>query len=78
MPRRRLPFPSVVVASRDDPYVDIDRATAFARSWGSRFVDLGRAGHINVDAGYGPWAKGRTILRSLLAEIEQPEQPGNG
>ena len=31
IPRARLPFPSMVVASRDDPYVEIDRAQAFAR-----------------------------------------------
>jgi predicted alpha/beta hydrolase family esterase len=51
IPRQRLPFPSLVVASRDDPYVEIERAEAFARGWGSEFVDLGRAGHINVDVG---------------------------
>jgi len=31
---RPLPFPSVVVASSDDPYVTPGRAAAFARAWG--------------------------------------------
>jgi len=70
IPRQRLPFPSLVVASRDDPYVEIDRAEAFARSWGSEFVDLGRAGHINVDSGHGAWIKGRTLLRNLAQRVE--------
>ena len=66
IPRPRLPFPSLVVASRDDPYVAIDRAEAFARGWGSRFVDLGRAGHINVDSGHGAWPRGRLLLNELI------------
>lgn len=69
IPRQRLPFPSLVVASRDDPYVEIDRAEAFARGWGSEFVDLGRAGHINVESGHGPWMKGRGLLRGLVERV---------
>jgi predicted alpha/beta hydrolase family esterase len=34
IPRLRLPYPSLVVASRDDPYVEIERAEAFARGGG--------------------------------------------
>lgn len=70
IPRQRLPFPSLVVASRDDPYVEIERAEAFARGWGSSFVDLGRAGHINVASGHGPWVKGRALLADLIRQVE--------
>lgn len=70
MPRQRLPFPSLVVASRDDPYVALDRAAAFARSWGSDFVDLGRAGHINVDSGHGAWRRGRILLKRLVQRVQ--------
>jgi predicted alpha/beta hydrolase family esterase len=65
MPRGPLPFPTTVVASRDDPYVRFDLAAAFARSWGARLVDLGFAGHINVDSGFGPWPEGLTLLQEL-------------
>jgi predicted alpha/beta hydrolase family esterase len=65
MPRVRLPFPSIVVASTDDPFVTMPRAAALARAWGSRLVTLERAGHINADAGFGPWPEGR----ALLAEV---------
>lgn len=78
IPRQRLPFPSLVVASRDDPYVEIARAEAFARGWGSRFVDLGRAGHINVASGHGPWVKGRALLADLIREVEAARAPGGG
>ena len=69
MPRLRLPFPSTVVASRNDPYVGFDRAEAFARSWGSEVVDLGFSGHINVDSGHGPWPEGLALLDALSGRI---------
>lgn len=65
MPMIRLPFPSIVVASRDDPFVTVSRAAALAGAWGSRLVMLERAGHINADAGFGPWPEGRALLAEL-------------
>jgi len=69
IPRQRLSFPTMVVASRNDPYVEIRRAEAFARGWGAQFVDLGRAGHINVASGHGPWVAGRRLLRILINRV---------
>jgi hypothetical protein len=65
MPRRRLGFPSVVVASRNDPYVTLERARQFADAWGGRFVDIGDAGHINSESGLGDWPLGFTLLQEL-------------
>lgn len=62
-----LPFPSIVVASTDDPFVSLERAAAFAAAWGSRLVTLPGAGHINADAGFGPWPEGRRLLAELVA-----------
>jgi hypothetical protein len=69
MPQQRLSFPSIVVASETDPYVAIDRAEEFSRSWGSRFVNLGPAGHINVASGHGPWNQGLLLLEELRQEL---------
>lgn len=66
VPMVRLPFPSIVVASDDDLYATRARAEAFARAWGSRFVGLTGAGHINSDSGYGDWPEGRALLDELL------------
>ncbi|WP_439520706.1 RBBP9/YdeN family alpha/beta hydrolase [Hydrogenophaga sp.] len=62
----RLPFPSVLVGSRNDPYCSFERAQALAMAWGSRFVDLGDAGHINADSGLGDWPQGHAVLVELM------------
>jgi predicted alpha/beta hydrolase family esterase len=67
IPLAPLPFPSIVVASTSDPYSEIARAESWARAWGSRFVSLGDAGHINADAGYGAWPEGLALLDELVA-----------
>ena len=74
MPLDTLPFPSIVVASSDDAYVTVDRATEFAGAWGSRFVLLGAAGHINSASGLGSWTRGKELLAELMQE-PQPTTP---
>ncbi len=74
MPMRPLFFPSIVVASRDDPYVAITRAQAFAAAWGSEFVDIGVAGHINPASGFGPWPLGEVLLERLRRNAVTPAQ----
>lgn len=66
IPLVRLPFPSIVVASTDDPFVTPARAAVFANAWGSRLVTLLTAAHVNSDAGYGPWPEGKALLAELL------------
>ena len=65
MPLDRLPFPSIVVASTDDPYVTLERARQFAERWGSRLVTVADAGHINGQSGLGDWPAGFALLQEL-------------
>ncbi|WP_225421466.1 RBBP9/YdeN family alpha/beta hydrolase [Sphingomonas parva] len=65
LPRLRLPFPSIVVASRNDPFCRFARAQEIASAWGSDFVDGGAIGHINSDSPIGPWAQGLPLLARL-------------
>jgi predicted alpha/beta hydrolase family esterase len=69
MPLQKLPFPSIVVASSNDDYVSIERARQFAQAWGSRFVEIGPAGHINGASGYGAWAEGEQMLADFCADL---------
>ena len=64
--RQRLPFPSVLVGSRNDPYCSFERAQGLARDWGSRFIDSGERGHINAESGLGDWPEGHARLLELM------------
>lgn len=64
-PIQPLPFPSIVVASRDDPYVQLERARRLALFWGSQFADAGAAGHINAQSELGRWDFGLFLLSRL-------------
>jgi len=69
VPRRRLPFPSIVAASHDDPLADFDRVAVLARDWGSRLVDLGKVGHLNPASGYGEWRRAEDFIDELSARL---------
>ncbi|MGE8404573.1 alpha/beta hydrolase [Delftia tsuruhatensis] len=76
VPYAPLPYRSVLVASSNDPYCPIRRAGAYARAWGSEFVRLQNAGHINVESGFGDWPLGLALLQSLMqGDSWQPAQP---
>jgi uncharacterized protein len=72
LPLEPLPFPAVVVASQDDPFVAIERARRFAVSWGARFVDAGARGHLNAASELGLWDEGWRHLEGLLAKLGDP------
>lgn len=65
IPLEKINFKTIVVASADDPWVTLDRARFFADHWGSEWINLGNAGHINVDSGHTQWEEGLEILKSL-------------
>ncbi len=68
-PRDPLPFPSIVVASRNDSFCDFDVAEDIAAAWGSLFIDAGAAGHINAEAGFGPWPEGSMVFAKFLSRL---------
>ena len=63
-----LPFPSIVVGSRDDPYCAVERAQWLAQQWGARWVDAGAAGHLNAESDLGDWPAGHALLTSLMKD----------
>lgn len=65
LPNTPLNFPAVVVGSTNDPWMTIERAAFWADRWGADLVNLGAAGHINADAGFGPWPEGLALLERL-------------
>lgn len=68
-PRDPLPFPSIVVASRNDPYSTFEAAEDIAAAWGSLFIDAGEVGHLNADSGHGPWPEGSLTFAKFLTGL---------
>lgn len=69
MPLQRLPFPSVVVASENDSFVTLERASFFAEQWGSHFINLGKKGHINSESRLKDWKEGQEILENFIQHV---------
>lgn len=67
LPLKPLAFSSIVVASTNDPYGSVAFARFAATAWGSRFENIGSAGHINSKSGLGEWNEGFSFLQQLAA-----------
>lgn len=83
LPQEPLGFPSLVVASGNDPWMPLTKAAYWANIWGSRLHFLGNSGHINPESGFGPWQQGLALYRALreaqggvpLGGIDSPPPP---
>jgi len=65
IPKSKINFKTIVVASEDDPWVSIERARYFAGNWGSELINIGNAGHINVASGFTNWTTGLELLKKI-------------
>ena len=64
-PQQKFPYPSLVVASTDDPYGTFEYTSGLAGVWGSELVNMGNCGHINSSSGLGAWDAGYALLTKL-------------
>ena len=69
-PRDPLPFPSIVIASRNDPYSTFEVSEDIAAAWGSLFIDAGEVGHLNAESGHGPWPEGTMAFATFLSKLQ--------
>jgi predicted alpha/beta hydrolase family esterase len=69
MPLMKMPFPTIVVASTNDPMVVEPRSRVFAEAWGAEYRVIGAKGHINADSGLGDWPEGQAWLDELIATV---------
>ena len=75
LPQDILPLPSTMVLSTNDPWLKLSTGQQLARRWGALTVNLGAAGHINIDSGFGPWPYARrwvTAQEQRLARLARP------
>ncbi|WP_373975531.1 alpha/beta hydrolase [Chitinibacter sp. SCUT-21] len=68
-PTQAFNFKSLVVASANDPYAELAFSQHCACSWGSEFICIGAAGHINGSSNLGEWAAGKQLLQQLLSTL---------
>ncbi len=69
VPRERLPFPSMLVASANDPYCSLKRAKELAGNWGAKVIEAGECAHLNVSSGHGPWPEGLLRFGLFMKEL---------
>lgn len=69
MPRRALPFPSVMIASENDPYI----ASAELKKWAdilkSEFISVGLREHISTAAKLEYWEEGQELFVDFLNKL---------
>jgi predicted alpha/beta hydrolase family esterase len=68
IPSNPLPFPAIVVASSNDPLARFDRTASLAQCWRAYLVNAGNVGHLNPQAGFGPWPKAGELVERLRRE----------
>jgi predicted alpha/beta hydrolase family esterase len=64
----RFPFPTTIVASRNDPYATFEYTGLLAAQWGSRLIDVGEKGHINLQSNLGAWEEGFGFFQTFCGE----------
>ncbi|MCH9807825.1 MAG: alpha/beta hydrolase [Alphaproteobacteria bacterium] len=69
IPTATLPFPSMLVASSNDPYCQLGRAKQLSRVWGAKLIEAGEVGHLNVNSGHGPWPEGLLRFGLFMKEL---------
>ena len=67
IPRRPLPFASILATSTDDALGNPVRMRAMANAWGSREHSLGAVGHLNGASGFGEWPEAPALIEELTA-----------
>lgn len=69
LPATKLPFPSAVIASRNDEWLSPARAGLLAAQWGATLIDAGRVGHIGSASGVGIWPDGLSAVVRMASSL---------
>lgn len=75
LPPASLDTHGLVVGSRNDPWMTLQHAHAWAKRWQLAFHDAGPMGHINAEAGFGPWPWIEQITAALCDKASPSHMP---
>lgn len=73
LPNKALPRPATLVASSNDPWMHWAEAARWAARWACPLIDLGPAGHVNAESGFGPLPLAEHWLRTQQAQAAAPQ-----
>lgn len=74
LPQAALPFSSTLVASQTDPWLSSAKARLWSQRWRSHGLDLGDAGHINAEAGFGPLPMAQRWVTAMRQRLDRRER----
>lgn len=64
-----LPFPSFMISSSNDEYLEQDKAKILAEKLGSFYIDSGESAHIDKSSGHGPWPEGMLVFSQFINRL---------
>jgi uncharacterized protein len=64
-----LPFPALMIASRNDRYSTFADSEDLAEALSAKLIDAGFSGHINSESGHGPWPEGLMRFAAFLKTL---------
>lgn len=64
-----LQRPTALVVSSNDPWLLESKAVWLGQRWGSEIFPIGAAGHVNTEAGFGPWVQGLLVFRDFVQRM---------
>lgn len=67
LPHGRLGRPLTLIASQNDPWMSAASALRWASRWGASYSNLGAVGHINTEAGFGPFPLAKRWVEAARA-----------
>jgi uncharacterized protein len=74
IPEEPFGFPSLIVASSNDPFASLAYVRRRAAGWGTGLVELGALGHINGASRLGAWREGLNLLTAFMAGCDASVQ----
>lgn len=73
LPKSHPGFPTILAASTNDPCMTFKRTAWWAKTWKSKLVTLGDAGHVNPESGYGAWPEGVLLYQELISKAKMED-----
>ena len=75
LPQQRLRVPSAILASDSDPWMSAASTRRWAARWGSHWLCLGDAGHINTESGFGPLPFAKRWVTAQAQRLARDARP---